>query len=1002
MNRKQLSCAIRLMLATAGAAAITGIGIAQEAPPAQAATNQPPARSRTLQTVVVTGSHIRRADLETSNPLTVVTAAEIAATGSLRLGSVLQKLPQIAGSVHTPNLDFGGNTGATFIGLRGLGANRTLVLIDGQRIEGENNQNINGAVDVDSIPAVAVERIEVLTDGASAIYGSDAIGGVINIILKSKYEGAQFNASYGISDRNDGATRGASFLFGHSTDRGSLVAAVSYNKFDPVLGSARKFSRDMLSLTTTAGGAMAQINGGSTVAGPLLNVAVPPDLMAKFGCDNVDLGLALRNTAWHAGTSPTTPGDYRCFERPDNFNMNGPLFLVTPQERTNLFLKGSTRLGDHVSATLTVIHNKTNSAANVPPVEFGTDTIPGVALSADSYYNPFGLDFSQSGSAQYSVGLYPLGLVVDRGSTTVDYALAGLHGDMTLFNHDWTWDAGLNYSHISLIVTQSNLVNNAKLAEGTGPSFMNADGVVQCGTPDTPIPLASCMPWDPLNTNAPSTLAVLHDPSMAGLAAINNTFSLARMYHVEANGGLFDLPAGTVAVALGLSHRKVYQGGQNDSGLLIDPETGTCVLSGTCTGPATNGSFSVKEAYGELYIPVVKGLPLVHSLNVTLGDRYSKYSDFGSTNNWKIGVEYRPIQDLLLRGTVSTVFRAPTVPDLFRSPFVNGNALHSDPCQFIAPTPTTPNPNAGNPACVGVPAQGTFINDAVRDNTGVNALTSGSRFANFDLQPETGKSFDFGAVYSPHFAPGLSFTADIWRIYLRNLINASAPETELSLCFLGDTQFCPLISRVQGGTSAGQITHILTPVVNLGRLDVKGVDFSARYQIPDVRWGQFTVQANGTYMAQFKAQTAPGNPTNVVSNGAGLMAVDGTAIGSACPDAINFGTCYFPRIRGQVALDWKLGSVSAEWRTQYLGRFRVSDATGDQPGVDRYGATVYNDLTLGYDIEPLRTSVHVGVNNVFDKMPPILFMNRVPQLNVDTNDFDVLGRYYWANVTVNF
>lgn len=1003
LRHKKLSREVRraFVLGAAASAGLAGTAVAQTATTAQADQGTP-SQTKTLQTIVVTGSHISRAELETSNPVTVVTAEQIAKTGQLTLGSIIKRLPQITGSAHTPNLDFGGNTGATFIGLRGLGANRTLVLIDGQRVQGETNQNIDGAVDLDSIPAAAVERIEVLTDGASAIYGSDAIGGVINIILKSQYQGERLSANYGISSHGDGVTKGASFLFGHTFDKGSIVGAVSYNKFQPVAGARRKFSRDMLSLTTTSAGAVKQVQGGATLAGPLLNLAVPPDVAAAFGCDNPDLGLALKNSSWKAENSPTTNSDYRCFAPTDNYNMNAVLDLVTPQERKNAYIKGTFKLTDHISAFLTAIYDRTQSSANVPPTPYATWSVPGVAISADSYYNPFGEDFSTSGSAQYSVMFHPLGIVVDQGTTTVNYIMGGLKGDNTFIGHDWKWDVGFNYSHISLVVQEMNLVNNKKLAEGAGPSFLNADNTVQCGTPDNPISLSDCTPWDPFNTNAPSTLAVLRDPALAGLTARNNVFSLARLYYADASGGILDLPAGTAELAAGISYREVYQGGQNDAGLLIDPDTGTCMIGSSCTGPAVHGGFNVKEAYGELFVPLLKDAPLVHSLNITLGDRYSKYSDFGSTNNWKIGLEYRPITDLLLRGTVSTVFRAPTVQDVFGNPFVNGNALNADPCQFMAPTPASPNPNAGNAACMGVPAQGTFINDAVRDHTGVNALTSGSKFANFDLKPETGRSYDFGAVYSPSFIPGFSVTVDYWRIYLDNLINASTPETELSLCFLGDSAFCPLIHRVQSGLSAGQIVNILTPVVNLGRLDVKGVDFSLRYQLPETRFGQFGVTVNGTYLTQFKAQTAPGDPSNVVSNGAGLMAVGGTPIGSACPGEIVNGSCYFPRIRGQAAIDWSLGNWSAQWRTQYLGRFRVSGTTGDLKGIDRYGATLYHDVTVGYDFSTIKTSVNVGVNNVFDKQPPILFMNRVPQLNVDSNDFDVLGRFYWASVKVSF
>lgn len=971
---------------------------------AQSSTTPPanPNKPVTLQTIVVTGTHISGAEAAGSNPVVTIGSQQIQATGKLTLGAIIQQLPAITGSVHTADLDFGGNTGGTFVGLRGLGSSRTLVLIDGQRVLGESNQNVDSSVDLNSIPAVAVDRIEVLKDGASAIYGTDAIGGVINIILKSDWQGAQFTANYGISDHDDGERRGASFIFGQTTDKGSLVAGVSYNQFDPVTGSRRKFTRDTVALTTTSSGRReAFLNaGGNGGPAPYLFVALPPNLQAQFGCAP-DTGLALKTSTWNAKSSPTTLADYQCYTPSDNYNFNAIADLVTPQERTNGFLNGKYRLTNHVSVYATVIHDKTNSSANVPPGDYSTNSVPGVAVSKDSYYNPFGVDFSNSGGAGYDVTLSPLGMVVDRGSTTVNYLLTGLRGDFDIFGRRWTWDVGFNYSHISLMSTENGLANATQLAEGAGPSFLNANGVVQCGTSSDPIPLAQCTPWDPFNTNAPSTQAVLSNR----LSAINNTFSLERGYHADATGGIADLPGGTAQLAVGIDYRQSYQGGHNDPALRIDPDTGTCELSvgGSCNSAAIQGGFNVKEAYGELFVPILQGLPFAHEMSVTAGYRYSRYSDFGSTSNWKLGLAYRPIQDLLLRGTVSSVFRAPTIKDLFLQPFSSGQLLTSDPCQFVAPTPTTPNPNANNPACVGVPKLGTFLNSAVIQHSGVQGLISGSTFANFQLQPETGKSFDFGAVYSPPFVPGLTVSADYWRIYLKNLLTIVAAQTEINLCSAGDLAYCPLITRIPTGISAGDILHVISPTANLGRLDTKGVDFSGSYRLPAIRAGQFTVQVQGTYLTEFRSETAPGTSNNVVSNGAGLMAVAGTAIGAACPDNLNYGgTCYLPRWRAQATFGWQLGPLSAQWTLQYLGRFHVAEDPEDEVGVDQYGATMYSNLTAAYDLKPIHTRFEVGVDNVFNKQAPLLFMNRVAELNTDTENFDILGRYYWARATVTF
>jgi outer membrane receptor protein involved in Fe transport len=436
---------------------------------------------------------------------------------------------------------------------------------------------------------------------------------------------------------------------------------------------------------------------------------------------------------------------------------------------------------------------------------------------------------------------------------------------------------------------------------------------------------------------------------------------------------------------------------------LTNPETNTCALGSGCSAHL-QGGYSVKEAYAELFIPILKDLPFAHALNVTLGDRYSKYSTFGSTNNWKVAVEYRPIEDLMLRGTISSIFRAPTIGDVFGPPTVGGTALGSDPCDHIT---------VANPACVGVPLDGSFVDDQVGQQV-TPIVASGSQYANFPLGPESGKSFDFGAVYSPHFVPGLSASVDIWRIYLDNVITGIGADTVLDQCFAGIEKYCPLITRFGADTAgAGQIARILLPTANLGRIDVKGVDLTATYRLPAFSFGQFDLTVGATYLSQYKIQTAPDEAGNQVLNAVGEMGGNGSSLSSACPFS-NSGTCFFPRLRGQGTLNWQLGPWDASWRMRYLSPFKLgspdpsqdfSAASGfarNNPLVLHYGAIVYNDFTVGYNIEPINTRIDVGVDNVFDKQPPILYNNNAPEANTDPNDFDVMGRYYWGRVTVKF
>src|SRR5579875_1256904 len=968
MSKNLLEAAIGRALHVSGMAGamalgITGVAQAQNAAPAK---NQP----QTLQTIVVTGSHIRRVDLETSNPVVAVTAQQIAATGKLTMGDVIQNLPAVAGGVENPSVNNGGGSGSTNIGLRGLGGSRTLVLVDGQRMP-----TIQSVADLNFIPIAAVERVEVLTDGASAVYGSDAIGGVVDIILKSNYQGAQFQASYGISDHDDAERKGGSFMFGQTSDKGSILAGVSYQKFDEVESSQRKFSQNAVSLSSTSHGGVVPSIGGSSYAAR--DKIVVPQSIAACGTNGA---FSLNQSAANAGTSPTTLADYHCFGQTDKYNYASVNLILTPQERTNAFFKGVYHLTDNVDAYATLIEQKSTANFQLAPQVAGVPT--GMVIAANNPFNPFGYAFSQASGNDFRVRLFPAGNRQQKTAATKDMIVVGLRGNLDLFGQNWTWDLGYNYGHISRTVTTSGVANLAQI---------NAD--VAAGTLD---------PFNMFNANTQAAVRAAETP------AINNQYYLDRIYHADVSGGLFDLPAGTVQLAGGVSHTTQYTHTLVDPALQESPVTLTCPL-GTLCSASLQGGYSVKEAYAELYVPILKDMPFVKVLNVTLGDRYSKYNDVGSTNNWKAAVEYRPIDDLLLRGTVTSVFRAPTVANIYGAPVSSAPFLSFDPCSFNAPTPTTPNPNAGNPACKGVPATGTFQNSNVTAHQQLTAVVSGAQFDGIHLKPESGKTFDFGAVYSPHFIPGLSVSADFWRVYLNDTITVVSPQTELLLCFYGQTQYCPYLPRFTSGSTQGQFQTVTLLTQNLGRVDVKGVDLQANYKLPQFSFGQFDINLNATYLTQFKLQTAPGEAGNLTINGQGHMGTFGSLLGSTCVAA--GGLCFYPRIRATATLGWQLGPWDATWTMRYISKFKGGSADPSQystmvagiPGyVIRYGATVYNNLQVGYNIEPINTRIDVGVDNVFDKQPPILYANNSLNANTDPADFDMIGRYYFGRITVSF
>jgi outer membrane receptor protein involved in Fe transport len=988
LDRSELSKAVQtaLSLGAVAAVGVAGTAFAQNATTTQNDQKQP----QTLQTIVVTGSHIRRVDLETANPVTTVSAAQIQNTGALTLGDVVQALPQITGSPQNPQVNNGGGSGSSGANLRGLGSDRTLVLIDGHRML---NQDLN------IIPAEMVERVEVLNDGGAVTYGSDAIAGVINFILKKNYQGAQFSLNYGISDHDDGERKGASFIFGQTSDKGSILAGVDYNKQDGISSGARDFSK--LALYRYYGNIYAFGSSRNPMGRAFLKTTDSNAVSATaptYGAFNPPCSSATLNAG---GDSSSTSG-YHCYSAAnDSYNYQAVNWDLTPQERTNAFFKGDYQLTDNVQAYATFLHNKTTASSALAALPFDAFS-DGVVISKDSMYNPFGVDFGPSlnnltgsinpktgaadGYAQYNfltrwVGV---GQRMGQNTDTTDQAILGFRGNIGT----WNWDANYQYGHDSVQQhTVGDLIYGAAFKQAVGPSML-VNGVPTCvSTPgDASTAIAGCTPLNIFDANSAASIA--NEQAYVATLFANN-LTTRRQFSLDANGPLFSLPAGDVQLAVGADYRKEYAHRIVDFLTIANPTDGTCQAPQSACTSGLQGGFNVKEAYAELYIPVLKDLPFAHQLSVDLGDRYSKYSLAGSTSNWKVAVEWRPIDDLLIRGTVQKVFRAPTLGSLFQGAFGSAPAF-SDPCIGLSASDLAAHANA----CQNVPPNSTFqsLQNGLSQTTGV---TSGAVAAGVNLQPEEGKSFDWGVVYSPHYVPGLTLNADLWRIYLNNTITTVNATIVSGVCFADNSSpLCALIHRRPNG----QVAFISQPTVNLGRLDTRGVDFGATYRVPQVSWlpGQFTVSALGTYLAEFTNTTAPGIPDSQVYHIAGHY-------------YNGFGS--YPRVRGQVNLDWQDGPWNASWRVRYIGHeeagsMNPAENQNGQSGAQLYAfrvpTIIYNDAQVSYNVQPINTTLSFGVNNMFDKQPPIFTQSIVLNADTDVGTYDVVGRFYWARATIKF
>jgi iron complex outermembrane recepter protein len=949
-NQKELSLSIRNALLLGLAASIAMPAFAQDEEETQDMTE-----------IEVLGSRIKRTDTETSSPVLTIDAAAIERSGAATLGDVIQDLPAIAGAATNPSVNNGGGSGAATISLRGLGSQRTLLLINGRRV------NYN---DVNSIPANLVKSISVLKDGASAIYGSDAIGGVVDFQLKTDFEGAQVSLDYGITDRSDGERQGGSAAFGVSGERGNFMVNLNYSDQEQVSAADREFSRDALTLysgAVTVGGSSRTATGRYTV---------PRTLAVANGinCPGTGANVALTRQSDRPGTAI---GDFRCFSNATdlyNYQAVGNLEL-TPQERAGMFFAGNFNVTDSITAYAEAWSQNTRSAYQIAPLPF--DGRPGqdeVVLSANSIYNPFRIDIIDSRLRLERIGNRRTEFKTD--SKQINAGLRGSFGDTS-----WTWDAGYTFGKVDQDANQSGYLLSSALVDALGPSFRDAQGVPRCGTPASPI--AGCVPVDFFGAPpVPGTAA--GDAQLAALRTIatnttnNNAFDL-KVYNATFSGDIFETSAGMAGAAIGFERREESLSFEPDFLARLNTSF-TCLISSEACTTATSGETTVNEVYGEILIPVLADVAFAERLNLTAGVRWSDYDSFGNTTNGKVGVEWKPFSDLLVRGTFAQVFRAPTIGDLFAGQTASSDSF-ADPCNGYRLAPG----QAANPACQGVPTDGSFR----QTDTQLSAIGGG----NPAVGPEEGEVITIGFVYSPEYLPGASATVDVWDVSLDNTISAIGTQTILNNCFNSGVN-CNLFSRAPGG----EILRLFNPSANVGNTDTNGIDIGLRYNFDTDSFGAFRVNLDSTYVDKYN--------------------VNGRMLAGTFTNPSAGGDGNYSRWRSLGNLTWTYDAFDVSWTSRYVHRFVVgserqasglpcADFAGFAEGRTypcRFGrgAQTYHNVAFGYKADVINTQFRLGIDNAFDKQPPLVYQNNSLNGNTDERTFDTIGRAFWVSATVKF
>ncbi|MBC7986511.1 MAG: TonB-dependent receptor [Sphingomonadaceae bacterium] len=931
----------KLRLGTASIALASAIA----ATPAFAQDSEAPVAESGEQ-IVVTGSRIRRDPLDQDQPVVFVDREDLDRTGLSSTAEVLQRLPGSGGALNSrfnnsgnfgnPPDGGGVGAGAAEVDLRYLGSRRTLVLVDGLRyVNAASASGVPGSVDLNSIPEGMIERVEVLQAGASPIYGSDAIAGVVNIITRSQQDGFLASAQLGIFDEGDGFSQNyqLSWGAGSSDDRTRVVVGVNYVDQEGVSSGDRS-----LSLFPTPG-------------------ATACDASCSSGTPNgrfIVLGQDLTLIAPVIGRTPTL-ADYRDFMSPaDRFNFAPFNFIQVPVERYGGFVNLTHEFSEDVTLRVRGLYNRRNSANQAAPLPLFVGPSAGngnlldtIVIDATNPFNPFGTLRGDDPDTEENEATYDFigRRVIENGprryeqSVDTYYASATLEGRFDLLGHDWFWDVNGVWGRNKAQQEVHGNINAANLARALGP-------VADC--------TGGCVPFNIFGGQGSITEAMLNY-----VAFTQDDSSRQRLWDVSANltGGLFDLPGGTVGIAIGVAHRD--QTGQFDPDPVVAAGLGSDI-------PAlpTSGGFNVDEAFAELRLPLLSDTPFFHRLELAGAARFSDYSISGSTTTFSAGVNWEPIEDLLFRGSWAEGFRAPSIGELFGTPSRFDQEV-VDPCSAVGGA--IPPGVAANCIAEGVPADGSYV----QLNAQLPVVTGG----NESLAPESSESWGAGVVWRPSFLPRLSLEANYFNIQVDGAIAAIDAETLLGRCATaGDPLSCDAIDR----SATGQVTQIRGVLQNIAGIETDGVDLILNYRGPETGAGAFGLYWSSTFLFNYTVTV----PATV---GVTVIEREGTEQGS--PDQA------FPEFKSTAILDWSLGEVGASLTGRYIAG--VDEANGN-----RMDDRLYTDVQLRWNPDWLDEGLGfaIGANNLFDVDPPPCFTCGLN--NMDPTTYDVPGTFFYARVTL--
>jgi iron complex outermembrane recepter protein len=934
-----------------------------------AALSEAEAENTEGEVIIVTGSAIERRELTTVAPVSVVDKAELESAGLATVGDILQNLPSQSNGINA-QVNNGGD-GSTRVNLRGLGSARTLTLINGRRVVA-GGTGADSSVDLNAIPLAVIERVEVLKDGASAVYGSDAIGGVVNVITRNDLNGSEAAIYTGTSTRGDGFGYDLSLVTGSSSKKGNVLFSAGYQHQEPVFAGDRTFSNhdkqfDFDKKVSTDGGSV------SIPSGFIDTYRIDTNGDGRPEADGVNL-CGLESDGTPIQFCRRSGVDTVPFKDPEDFyNYQPENYLYTPSERYNVFSTGTYKITNNVRAFFEGSYLNRKSDQRLAPEPFSANRAP---ISAASVYNPYG--FGIQGYNRRLVEFGPRQSLQNIDTFRMVTGIDGSVPESVPGLADWKWELSYNFGRTQ--ATQKNQGNliNSRVARAVGPSYFDASGVARCGTPAAPIG-GGCVPLNLLaGADAKAvTQAMIDYVTYTGISSgYNRQQSVLGTMH----GMLAETPwGGNIALAVGADYR------QEGGGFTPDPLTATGDTTGNASRP-TDGTSAVKEGFAELSaVPIVGDGP-VKWLEVNLAARAFDYDSFGTGATWKAGGLFRTVAGLAVRGTYSTAFRAPSVAALYNG-LSDGFPQVKDPCDT-----TPPGRPAGSPPIVLEPiaaakcaAQGVPTNAAFKTSQ-QRAIQGG----NPNLSEETAKVFTAGLVFEPPFAKGLAFTLDYFNIDIKKAIQPLGASVILANCYnRGLDDFCALVRR--DPNQGYRIDFIDDAIKNVGGNATSGIDFAVAYD-HTFPFGRLRTSLEGSYLNEFQIDLAQEK----------LFSAKGV---------YDFGV--YPALKGNFSTTWVKDGVNAGFNVRYIAGYdecvdndcnslkAEEDPMVRATNTRSVAANITTDLFAGYTMKSRAgvTALSVGVNNVLDQQPSLIYEG----FYADSDpDYDFMGRFVYARMSQQF